>query len=267
MQCGGNILTRPSRTPWGLVGLLVAAGIVAAFHVGKVPPAIPSIREELGASLSQAGWLLSMVNLVTALGGMAIALTADRFGHRRLVLLGTGALRRGEHARRLRRQRRRPAGLALLRGAGLHRRRGRAADLDPAHRAAGRPAPRDDVLDLLHAGGRRLHDADRGRRAARHFVARRLAGRGRRLRRSCSRPCCWGPCRGASSMPCPSGGGRCCTRWPRWRRAAVRSPSRCASAPIPAAGSPSSASCRPCRSNGWASRPRPPPSSRRWSRS
>lgn len=63
--------------------------MVAAFHVGKVPPSIPSIQEDLGASLRQAGWLLSTINLVTALAGMAIALTADRFGHRRLVLLGT----------------------------------------------------------------------------------------------------------------------------------------------------------------------------------
>lgn len=78
-----------ARTPWGLVGLLVAAGVVAAFHVGKVPPSIPSIREDLGASLGQAGWLLSMVNLTAALGGMAIALTVDRFGHRRLIMLGT----------------------------------------------------------------------------------------------------------------------------------------------------------------------------------
>lgn len=78
------------RTPWPLVGLLVAAGVVAAFHVGKMPPSIPSIREELDASLREAGWLLSTINLITALGGMAIALTADRFGHRRLVLLGTG---------------------------------------------------------------------------------------------------------------------------------------------------------------------------------
>ena len=39
--------------------------------------------------MRQAGWLLSTINLVTALGGMAIALTADRFGHRLLVLLGT----------------------------------------------------------------------------------------------------------------------------------------------------------------------------------
>jgi MFS transporter, DHA1 family, inner membrane transport protein len=77
------------RTPWGLIGLLVAAGIVAAFHVGKMPPALPSIRAELGATLRQAGWLLSTVNLISAVGGMAIALTADRVGHLRLVILGT----------------------------------------------------------------------------------------------------------------------------------------------------------------------------------
>lgn len=54
-----------------------------------MPPSIPSIREDLGASLGQAGWLLSMVNLTAAIGGMMIALTVDRFGHRRLVVLGT----------------------------------------------------------------------------------------------------------------------------------------------------------------------------------
>jgi len=63
--------------------------MVAAFHVGKAPPALPSIRAETGASLGQAGWLLSIVNLMTAVGGMAIALTADRLGHRRLILFGT----------------------------------------------------------------------------------------------------------------------------------------------------------------------------------
>lgn len=58
-------------------------------HVGKVPPSIPSVRDTLGASLGEAGWLLSLVNLTAAVGGMAIALTVDRFGHRRLVVLGT----------------------------------------------------------------------------------------------------------------------------------------------------------------------------------
>lgn len=68
----------------------MAAGIVAAFQVGKAPPALPSIRADFGATLEQAGWVLSVITLMTALGGMAIALTADRLGHRRLVVLGTG---------------------------------------------------------------------------------------------------------------------------------------------------------------------------------
>jgi MFS family permease len=76
-------------TDWRLVALLVAAGMVAAAHVGKVPPALPSLRAETGATLGQAGWLLSIVNLMTAVGGMTIALSADRIGHRRLILAGT----------------------------------------------------------------------------------------------------------------------------------------------------------------------------------
>jgi MFS transporter, DHA1 family, inner membrane transport protein len=54
-----------------------------------MPPALASVRADLGATLRQGGWLLSVISLMTAVGGMAIALTAERFGHRRLVLLGT----------------------------------------------------------------------------------------------------------------------------------------------------------------------------------
>lgn len=63
--------------------------MVAAFHVGKVPPAIPSILNQLDVGLREAGWLLSLVNLTAAVGGIIIALTVDRFGHRRLIVLGT----------------------------------------------------------------------------------------------------------------------------------------------------------------------------------
>ena len=109
-----------SRTPWDLVGLLVLAGMVAAFHVGKAPPALPSIRADLGASLGQAGWLLSIVNLVTACGGMAIALTADRLGHRRLILFGTAvALLTSLMRRRCRRRPMLLLGLRVVEGLGF----------------------------------------------------------------------------------------------------------------------------------------------------
>src|SRR4029078_9970455 len=86
----GAVLSPTSRSPWPLIGLLVAAGTVAAVPVGKAAPSIPSIQAELDASLRQAGWLLSTINLVTALAGMAIAVKGDRLGARRVVLLRTG---------------------------------------------------------------------------------------------------------------------------------------------------------------------------------
>ena len=126
-----------SRTPWGLVGLLVRPASWPRSMSARCRPSLPSIRAELGASLSQAGWLLSMVNLITALGGMAIALTADRFGHRRLILLGTALCCVASLLRRLRRQRRRLLVGAFFEGLGFICRR--RCDPDPA--AARRPRP------------------------------------------------------------------------------------------------------------------------------
>jgi MFS transporter, DHA1 family, inner membrane transport protein len=55
-----------------------------------MPPALPSVRADLGATLHQGGWLLSIINLLAASTGMLVALTADRIGHRRLIIVGTG---------------------------------------------------------------------------------------------------------------------------------------------------------------------------------
>lgn len=68
--------------------VVVVAGIAAALHVGKLPPALPILQEQLGISLLQAGFLLSMVQLA----GMAFGLAAGRFaqarGPRRTMLWG-----------------------------------------------------------------------------------------------------------------------------------------------------------------------------------
>ena len=82
-----NSSPRPS-TDWKLAILLIAAGITAATQIGKVPPALPEIRAELGVSLRAAGWFVSLVSLITASAGVLIALAADRIGHRRLVIFG-----------------------------------------------------------------------------------------------------------------------------------------------------------------------------------
>ncbi len=77
-----------TATDWSLAWLLVITGFAVASQIGKVPPALPAIRAELGIDLRAAGWFLSLVNLMSALIGVLVALTAERIGHRRLTILG-----------------------------------------------------------------------------------------------------------------------------------------------------------------------------------
>jgi cyanate permease len=57
-------------------------------HVGKLPPALPVLRQQLGVSLVEAGFLLSTVQLGSMLLGLALGLGAHRFGLRRSLLGG-----------------------------------------------------------------------------------------------------------------------------------------------------------------------------------
>ena len=68
--------------------LLLGCGVVAAMHVGKLPPALPVLRQQLGVSLVEAGFLLSTVQLGSMLLGIALGLGAHRFGLRRSLLGG-----------------------------------------------------------------------------------------------------------------------------------------------------------------------------------
>lgn len=68
--------------------VVVLAGISAALHVGKLPPALPVLRDALQVSLVQAGFLLSLVQLAGMLLGLAIGAAADALGPRRTMVLG-----------------------------------------------------------------------------------------------------------------------------------------------------------------------------------
>jgi MFS family permease len=72
--------------------LVILAGVTAALHVGKLPPALPLLREALGVSLVQAGFLLSLVQLAGMSLGLLLGLVADGIGLRRSVLAGLGIL-------------------------------------------------------------------------------------------------------------------------------------------------------------------------------
>lgn len=68
--------------------VVILAGISAALHIGKLPPALPVLREALQLSLVQAGFLLSLVQFAGMTLGLAIGAVADSMGARRTMLIG-----------------------------------------------------------------------------------------------------------------------------------------------------------------------------------
>lgn len=72
----------------GAARALLAAGVCAALHVTKVPPAVPALQAALGASLLQAGFLLSVMQLAGMCVGVAFGAWVDGLGHRRSLLAG-----------------------------------------------------------------------------------------------------------------------------------------------------------------------------------
>jgi CP family cyanate transporter-like MFS transporter len=77
--------------------VVVLAGVSAALHVGKLPPALPVLRDALDLTLVQAGFLLSLVQLAGMSLGLVVGLAADSLGLRRcmtagLLLLGAASI-------------------------------------------------------------------------------------------------------------------------------------------------------------------------------
>ena len=79
----------PADLPWTLA---IVAGISAGFHMWKVPPFVPLLREELGISLADAGLLIGVVQLSGVLGGLAFGILIETIGVRRSLLIGLGVL-------------------------------------------------------------------------------------------------------------------------------------------------------------------------------
>lgn len=68
--------------------LVVAAGGVAALQVGKLPPALPALQAELGLSLVQSGFMLSMVQLAGLSLAVFMGMLADSMGLQRSMVRG-----------------------------------------------------------------------------------------------------------------------------------------------------------------------------------
>ena len=82
----------PLRTNWFAVSVVVLASVTAAFQIGKAPAALPAMQADLGLTLEEGVWIISIFNLLGVAFGMFAGALGDRLGHRKLLLSGFVAM-------------------------------------------------------------------------------------------------------------------------------------------------------------------------------
>ena len=82
-------------TDWRAVWIILAAGLAAGAQMGKVPPALPALRADLGLSLVESGFVHTMMYTLGASFGVFGGALADRFGPKRFALLGLAFMAAG----------------------------------------------------------------------------------------------------------------------------------------------------------------------------
>jgi MFS family permease len=75
--------------------VIFAGGLAAGAHMTKVPPALPAMRADLALTLIESGFLQTTMYAVGATVGVLSGALADRFGQKRLALLGLALMTAG----------------------------------------------------------------------------------------------------------------------------------------------------------------------------
>lgn len=92
---GRGKVDQVTATRWTLVWVAMGSGIVAASHIGKLPPALPAVQADLAVDLVTAGWIASVISATSFALGLFAGSIADRLGQRRAVLFGLASLAAG----------------------------------------------------------------------------------------------------------------------------------------------------------------------------
>ena len=84
-----------TRTHWPAVWAAIAAGMIAAAYVGKLPPAIPLLRDEFHLTLIAAGWVNSIFNTLSVCTAAVVGVLAGRYGALRFCGAGLAIMMLG----------------------------------------------------------------------------------------------------------------------------------------------------------------------------
>lgn len=83
------------ETQWTFAVVMLLGGILAATHLGKIPPLLARLQADLDIGITTAGWIASIFNILGATAGIAAGTLADRAGRRAMLLLGLAGLAGG----------------------------------------------------------------------------------------------------------------------------------------------------------------------------
>ena len=83
------------RTHWRAAAVAIFLGVVAALSIGKLPPALPALRAELGLTLAESGTLVSVFNTLGMAASIFMGLVTPRIGAWRMCMMGLALLAGG----------------------------------------------------------------------------------------------------------------------------------------------------------------------------
>lgn len=85
----------PRSTSWPAMLMLFLAGVLASAQLGRVTPLVEQIRADLGITLTEVSWLVSLITLIGAATGAGIGAVIARFGEKRAIACGLAVLALG----------------------------------------------------------------------------------------------------------------------------------------------------------------------------
>lgn len=85
-------------TQWWPVSLLFLSGCSVALHIGKVPAALPGLREQMQLTLTQSGLVVSLYSLMIAILGVLLGMLVKRCGYVAFAIAGLSLVSVGSFA-------------------------------------------------------------------------------------------------------------------------------------------------------------------------
>ncbi|WP_046590077.1 MFS transporter [Streptomyces mangrovisoli] len=83
-----NVQTQRDPRRWWALGALVASMLALGFDITILNVALPTMADQLGASISQQQWMADSYTVVFAALMLPAGLLGDRFGRRRMLITG-----------------------------------------------------------------------------------------------------------------------------------------------------------------------------------